>query len=331
MQNERGKIISGMKRFLKGFGVLVAAIGGLLTSACAPQILTPDKTTPSYVTLEMYSGRVLYSSNANIRRPIGMLTNVATAVVVLDWVRAQNVDLNTMIEVPAEALRWQRTNLLKLRAGDRLSLRDALYSALLWDDSACATAAAIACGKTLSKSDPEDAFITEMNKLALRLGMTSTTFKGTNGAVITQSSARDMALLGMYALLDTNLRNITSQHYVTANIYTRAGVRTQVIRNNNRLLNRKQNVDGIKVAQSRSAGSCLMVSSSRASVKRTNPTTGQPGTYGQRLLVVMLGMPSSGARYGTADKFLANGWDAWDRWLPSNDYQDHSKFITLPN
>jgi D-alanyl-D-alanine carboxypeptidase len=137
--------------------------------------------------------------------------------------------------------------------------------------------------------------------------------------------------LGMYALLDTNLRNITSQHYVTANIYTRAGVRTQVIRNNNRLLNRKQNVDGIKVAQSRSAGSCLMVSSSRASVKRTNPTTGQPGTYGQRLLVVMLGMPSSNARYREAARFLRDGRNAWDAWLPTNDYQDRTKFIILPN
>lgn len=320
-----------MKRLLKSFGILASLVGGLAMNSCAPQILTPDKTTPSYVALEVYSGRVLYSSNANIKRPIGMLTNVATAAVVLDWVTAANINLDTIIEVPAEALRWQRTNLLKLRPGDRISLRDALYSALLWDDSACATAAAIACGRSLNASDPEEAFIAEMNKLALRLGMTSTTFKGTNGAVITQSSARDMALLGMYALLDTNLRNITSQSYVTANIYSPQGVRTQLIRNNNRLLPRGQNVDGIKVAQSRSAGSCIMVSSSRASVKRINPTTGKPGTYGQRLLVVMLGMPSSGARYGTAAKFLTNGWDAWDRWLPSNDYQDHSKFISLPN
>lgn len=321
-----------MKRILRSFGILlVSAVSVLTVSSCAPQILTPDQTTPSYVALEVYSGRVLYSSNANIKRPIGMLTNVATAAVVLDWVTARNINLDTIIEVPAEALRWQRTNLLKLRPGDRISLRDALYSALLWDDSACATTAAITCGKALDISDPEEAFITEMNKLALRLGMTSTTFKGTNGAVITQSSARDMALLGMYALLDTNLRNITSQSYVTANIYTPRGVRTQVIRNNNRLLPTGQNVDGIKVAQSRSAGSCIMVSSSRASVKRVNPTTGKPGTYGQRLLVVMLGMPSSGARYGTAAKFLANGWDAWDRWLPSNDYKDHTKFITLPN
>lgn len=319
-----------MKRILKSFCLLAAVASSVLLNACTGYV-TPDQTTPSYVALEVYSGRILYSSNANERRPIGMLSNLATAAVVLDWVRAHNVDLNRMITVPEEAVRWQRTNLLKLRPGEKLSLRDALYSALLWDDSACATAAAIACGRVLSESDPEGAFISEMNKLALRLGMTSTRFKGTNGAIITQSTARDMALLGMYALTKPDMLAITSQRYVTANIYSPMGVRTVSIRNNNRLLPTADNVDGLKVASSRSAGCCLMVTTSRASVKRTNPVNGQPGTYGQRLLVVMLGMPNSSTRYKTAAKFLANGWDAWDAWLPSNDYQDHSKFIILPN
>lgn len=319
-----------MKNILKSFCLLAAAVGSVLQNSCTGYV-TPDQTTPSYVALEVHSGRILYSSNANERRPIGMLSNLATATVVLDWVRAHNVDLNRMITVPQEAVRWQRTNLLKLRPGESLTLRDALYSALLWDDSACATTAAFACGQVLSESDPEGAFISEMNKLALRLGMTSTRFKGSNGAVITQSTARDMALLGMYALTKPEMLAITSQCYVTANVYSPQGVRTATIRNNNRLLPSANSVDGLKVARSRSAGSCLMVTNSRASVKRTNPTNGQPGTYGQRLLVVMLGMPDGSVRDRTAAKFLANGWDAWDAWLPTNDYQDRSKFIILPN
>ncbi len=319
-----------MKNILKSFCLLAVAVSSVLLNACTGYV-TPDQTTPSYVALEVYSGRILYSSNANERRPIGMLSNLATATVVLDWVRAHNVDLNRMITVPQEAVRWQRTNLLKLRPGESLTLRDALYSALLWDDSACATTAAFACGQVLSESDPEGAFISELNKLALRLGMTSTRFKGSNGAVITQSTARDMALLGMYALTKPEMLAITSQRYVTANIYSPQGVRTAAIRNNNRLLPAADNVDGLKVARSRSAGSCLMVTSSRASVKRTNPTNGQPGTYGQRLLIVMLGMPDGSVRDRTAAKFLSNGWDAWDAWLPTNDYQDRSKFIILPN
>lgn len=312
--------------------MLAVAASSLFTqSSCSFGYVKPEDTTPSYVALEVYSGRVLYSSNANIRRPIGMLTNVATAVVVLDWVRAQNVDLNQMVTVPATAVRWPRTNLLKLRAGESLTLRDALYTALLCDDSAAASTAAHACGISLNSRDPEGAFVAQMNHIARRLGMVSTVFKASNGAVITQSSARDMALLGMYALADPNMIAITSQQSAQVTVHSPLGMRGATLRNNNRLLPTSDKVDGLKVATSKSAGSCLMVSSRRASVKRTNPATGQPGTYGQRLLVVILGMPSSRDRYRIAHDFLVNGWAAWDSWLPTNDYKDKSKFIILPH
>lgn len=314
--------------FLCTLGVAVSC----LFSSCAYQsIVTPEQTTPSYVAMEVHSGRVLYASNSNLKRPIGMLTNLATAVVVMDWVKAHGVDMNQLIAVPAEAVVWQRTNLLRLRAGDCISVRDALYSALMWDDSACATTLAHACGRVLSSSNPQGAFVAQMNNLARRLGMTSTVFKGPNGAVITQSSARDMALLGMYAINDTNLLAITAQTGCIVTIHTPYGNRRQTIRNNNKLLSGSGHVDGLKVGQSRSAGSCLMVTARRASVKRINPTTGKEATFAQRLLVVMLGMPSSSSRYQETARFLRDGWNAWDAWLPTNDYMDRSKFILLPN
>ena len=320
-----------MNKALTYLCALGGVISSMLTSCSHQSILTPDKTTPSYIAMEVNSGRVLYSSNSNIKRPIGMLTNLATAVVIMDWVKAHQVDMNRQITVPAQAVAWQRTNLLKLRAGDRISVRDALYSALMWDDSACATALAYACGSTLSNSNPEGAFIAQMNNLARRLGMTSTVFKGTNGAVITQSSARDMALLGIYAINDTDLLAITAQTGCIVTIHSATGDRRQTIRNNNKLLSGSGHVDGLKVGQSRSAGSCLMVTARRASVKRVNPTTGKEATFAQRLLVVMLGMPSSTSRYQETARFLRDGWNAWDAWLPSNDYQDRTKFILLPN
>lgn len=321
-----------MKKLITSVCVAMGILGSMLLSSCTMNsYLTPDKTPPSYVALEINSGRILYASNANVRRPIGMLTNLATAVVVMDWVKAHQVNLNMRIQVPAQAVQWNRTNLLKLRPGDTISLRDALYSALFWDDSACATAAAYACGCSLSNSDPEGAFIAEMNNLARRLGMVSTYFKGSNGAVITQSSARDMALMGMYAIHNPDLLAICSQRSVHVTVYSMYGNHTHVVRNNNRLLGSQWNVDGLKVGQSLSAGSCVMVTSRRASVKRINPLTGKEATYGQRLLVVIMGMPDPRTSYGVAGKFLRDGWDAWDKWLPSNDYQDRTKFIILPD
>jgi hypothetical protein len=65
-------------------------------------------------------------------------------------------------------------------------------------------------------------------------------------------------------------------------------------------------------------------------VRAINPATGKEATFAQRLLVVMLGMPSSNTRYKEASRFLRDGWNAWDAWLPTNDYLDRTKFILLP-
>lgn len=321
-----------MNKLTIAFSSLAVAVGGLFCSCSQNQILTPDKTEPSYVAVETNSGRVLYSNNANVRRPIGMLANVATAVVALDWVNAKGINMDTQITVPAYAVTSQRTNLLKLQPGDTISLRDALYSTVLWDDSACAATVAHACGSSLDSSSPQSAFLAQMNLLANRLGMHSTYFKGVSGTVITQASARDMVLLAMYAIDNPAFLSISSTRSCTVTVHSPTkGSRQHTINNTNKLVGSSEMVEGLKAGSSVSAGSCLMVTARRASVKRINPATGKEGTFGQRIVVVVLGMPNSSARYSNASKFLRDGWDAWEKWLPTNDYQDPTQFILLPN
>lgn len=320
-----------MKKPLTILCSLAVAAAALLSSCTSTDGVRPEDTVPSYVCVEVNSGRVLYASNATQKRPIGMLTNVATACVVTDWVKAADVNLDTLITVPAEATVWPKTNLLKLKAGDKLSIRDALYSTIMWDDSASAVTLAYACGSALSSGNPVGAFVDQMNRLAARLGMHSTYFKGPSGAVVSQSTARDMALLGMYATVNPVLLGVSSRAGETLTVYSPLGSRTQTVRNNNRLLAFSENVDGLKAANSRSAGACLMVTAKRPSIKRPHPVSGVVTTYGQRLMVVMLGMPSSSNRNNTAAKFLRDGWGEWEQWLPTNDLSDSSKFITLPH
>lgn len=320
-----------MKKPLTILCSLAAVATTLLSSCTSTEGVLPENTTPSYVCVEVNSGRLLYASNATEKRPIGMLANLATACVVLDWIKAADVNMDTQITVPQEATQWPKTNLLKLKPGETLSIRDALYSTLMWDDSASAMALAYACGAQLSPHDPAGAFVNQMNRLAARLLMHSTYFRGTSGAVVSQSTARDMALLGMYAIGNPQLLGIASRTSETVTINSPAGSRAQQVRNNNRLLAFSEHVDGLKAAHSRSAGSCLMVTAARPSIKRPHPASGVMSTFGQRLLVVELGMPKSSVRDNTAAKFLRDGWGEWERWLPSNDYADHSKFILLPN
>ena len=313
---------------MKNITTCLAAAGAALCAllcSCSDITENANPAQPSYVALETNSGRILFSSNTNAKRPIGMLANMANAAVAMDWIETQHIDRNRQITVPKEAVRWQHTNLLGLQVGDTISIRDALYATVLTDDSAAAATLAHACGEALSPNAPESAFISQMNKLARSLGMFTTYFKGTNGAVVSQSSARDMALLAVYVANNPSLLAVCSMPSVTVTVN---GTRKVTLHNGNKLIS--SSVDGIKVARSKSAGACVMATSRRSSVRRTNPTTGQQSVYAQRLVAVVLGAPSSQERYNMAARFLRDGWSEWEKWLPTNDIQDRSKFLLLP-
>lgn len=303
----------------------------VMLSACS-QIFPPKtaaEMSPSYIVVETNNERVLFSENANERRPIGMLANIATALVVLDWMKAENLSMDTMLNVTPAACRWPGSNLMQLRPGDKISLRDALHSALMWDDSAAATALACACGYRLSPQDPEGAFLIQMNKLAGAIGMKQTTFKGVNGAVRSTSTARDLVLLGMYAIERPQVQTICSKTSYTAHVVNGMGARPVQITNTNRLL-ASQGVDGIRSAGSGTAGYCIMASAKRGSVKAYNPALGRQSTYAQRLLAVVLGMPTANARNNKAAALLRDGWEAWEIWQSTSDTKNRSMFIHLP-
>ena len=306
-----------------------AAALSILCTSCSeldPTPTPPTERAPSYLAVETYSGRILHTGNPNERRPIGMLANVATALVVLDWVNARGVNMDRELTVPAEACKWPQTNLLRLQPGDRISLRDALHSTIMWDDSACAATLAHACGSAIDSSDPQGAFISQMNQMGRAIGMKSTRFKGASGAVITQSDAHDMARLGMYAMQKPGFRSICSQRSYVATVNHSRSV---TIVNSNQLLT-NSSVDGVRAARSGMAGACLLASANRASVKLMSPVSGKEETYPQRLLIVILGAHTSQSRYKVASLLLRDCWKTWEEWQKTGDYTDSSKFITVP-
>ncbi len=287
---------------------------------------------PSYVAVESNTGRVIYAFNANKRRKIGMLTNLATAAVIADWAKSRNIDMCSMMTVPAEALQWNQTgtNLLKLQAGDQISVRDALYSALLWDDSASAITLAYRCGMDIKPSNPIAGFVVQMNQLASRLGMVNTYFEAAHGATASRSTARDMALLSMYIQQKPAIQLITTQTTANCTIIQRSGVaRSAQIQNKNLLLVQNHDVDGLKATGSAEAGGCLIASVRRPSIKRPDPKTGEELTYPQNMVIVILGMGDK-VRYKAANDFMKDGWSVWENWRTTYDTSELNKFINLP-
>lgn len=75
----------------------------LLTLACVFQFSAQAQERPSYIAIEANSGKLLFSSNAEEKRPVASLSQVATAMVALDWVARTRLPLDTFIAVPQEA------------------------------------------------------------------------------------------------------------------------------------------------------------------------------------------------------------------------------------
>lgn len=97
----------------------------LLTLACVFQFSAQAQERPSYIAIEANSGKLLFSSNAEEKRPVASLSQVATAMVALDWVARTRLPLDTFIAVPQEAFGLRAGNPMDLQPGDRLTLRDA--------------------------------------------------------------------------------------------------------------------------------------------------------------------------------------------------------------
>ena len=308
----------------------------LLTLACAFQFSAQAQEKPSYIAIEANSGKLLFSSNAEARRPVASLSQVATAMVTLDWVTRTRLPLDTFITVPQEAFGLRAGNPMDLQPGDRLTLRDALYSTLLGSDNVSALTIASFVGRDLvsrrGSGTPIAAFVSEMNNLARSLRMTKTRFTAPHGLdagnAVSTSCALDMALLGMYSMQNPAFCYIVSQ------ASRRIGVQSQTkgttmydISNNNKMMS-TPGVDGIKAGSSRAAGQCLLLSATRNAIARRSPQTGTEVIYPQRMIIAVLG---TGERYSLARQMLNTGWRVWENWQASGmDMKDPKEFVQLP-
>lgn len=308
----------------------------LLTLACIFQFSAQAQERPSYIAIEANSGKLLFSSNAEARRPVASLSQVATAMVTLDWVARTRLPLDTFIAVPQEAFGLRAGNPMDLQPGDRLTLRDALYSTLLGSDNVSALTIASFVGRDLVSrrggGSPIGAFVTEMNNLARSLRMFKTRFTAPHGLDVgndvSTSCALDMALLGVYSMQNPAFCYIVSQASRRIGVQSQTkGMTMYDISNNNKLMS-SSGVDGIKAGTSRAAGSCLLLSVTRNAISRRSPQTGTEVIYPQRMIIVVLG---SAERYPLARQMMDTGWRVWENWQASGmDMRDPKEFVQLP-
>jgi D-alanyl-D-alanine carboxypeptidase (penicillin-binding protein 5/6) len=263
---------------------------------------------------------VLLASNSEKKRPIAGLAKIAAAKVALDWAKVSQTPLTTMVTVPDTALYFLGANPMGLHPGDRLSMRDAIYSAMLGSDDMAMHALAFHIGQALlvrrqRQGDPQKTFVKEMNTLAHTLGMRRTHFATPYGLhqsswKKTYSTAADMARLTVYSMRDSGFTFYVKQKSRKISVLTaQGGSRSYTVHNTNKLLGELQ-INGVKTGLSADAGQCLAVNSHKTPVV-TKLGDGRSRVRRRDLVVVVLG---SLDRFNQARMLVNQGWKAFDQW-----------------
>ncbi len=298
---------------------LLIAKAAIPLMGCVSQNLSAQ-APESVMVMEAHSGKILIASNAGAKRPVASLTKIATASVAIDWANATGVDMGKHhITVPATASLLGGPNPMKLQPGDRLTMRDALYSALLGSDNFAALALADHVGREVlnrrgRQGDPVREFVTEMNKLAAALGMSDTRFTNPHGLDTGRgagvSTAADMAKLSVDSMRRPAFTFIVRQKSRQVSVFGPGGKREFRVPNTNQLIG-EQGILGIKTGSTSAAGPCLATCMERDPLVRQMPD-GTKGVTPRRLIVVVLNSPD---RFNRTRSLLRQGWHNYDAWL----------------
>lgn len=276
----------------------------------------PRAAASSWMIVDDNTGHVLAASGQNEKRQIASLTKIASALVVMDWAEATGTSLANLVSVPPEISNVGGVNPCDLQPGDRVSLRDLLYSAMMSSDNHAAYTLAWNVGSRLPNAEglpPADNFTAHMNALARQLGMKRTLFLNPHGLdnmeTPPHSTAADLARLTRYAYQHAGFNFYVSQPTREISIQGVDGTaRGFLLRNTNELLGR-DGIDGVKTGRTNRAGDCIVLSADRPpeAVERD----GQKIAIPRRIIVVLLG---SAERFSEGLALVQRGWGLHESW-----------------
>jgi D-alanyl-D-alanine carboxypeptidase (penicillin-binding protein 5/6) len=274
-----------------------AAAFSLATTAPAK---APPFETPARVAylIDLSSGAVLLSKNADVRMPPASMAKMMTTNVAFELVKKGDLKLDKKCTVRPET--WQRWHgpqagsTMFLSPNEQVTVDELLKGiiTLSGNDASVVLAECIA--------GTEDAFANVMNDNAKRLGLTNSRFGNSNGwpdEGRTYVSARDLATLARAEI--ENYPDLYRKYYSLTE-YTHGqtlGSGTAITQaNRNPLLGRVAGADGLKTGHTEEAGYGF---------------TGSAEQNGRRLIMVVAGLDSFNQRISESVRLMQWGFNAW--------------------
>ena len=216
-----------------------------------------DVDGKAYIVIKADSDQILYSKNPDKKLPIASVTKIMTAIVFLE-----NSDLSKKIVYTRKAQKTAFAN-LNYPVNTKLTSYDALKAMLL--PSSNDMAMAIACSSN-SRAD----FILKMNEKAEELGMKNTNFVNVHGLdnYNHYSTARDLSILGIYAMKKEVFRKLIANDKALITIYNNGKkIKKEVRSTYTDFYKDIKGADGIKTGTTKRAGSCFVGTAKQNNVR----------------------------------------------------------------
>jgi len=275
--------------------LLVTAAAVLLGSAAPARAPQFDTSAPVAFLIDVNSGAILFSKDADRRFPPASLAKMMTSEVAFELIDGGQLPLNKMCSVRPET--WQKWHsqgsTMFLSPGEQVSVENLLHGiiTLSGNDASVVLAECIA--------GTEEAFTDQMNTLAAKLGMKSSHFGTANGwpdEDRTMVTARDLATLARATV--EHHPKLYKQFYGQANFSWGKTMGGNAITQDNRnpILGHVAGADGLKTGHTEEAGYGF---------------TGSAEQNGRRLIEVLAGMSSWNQRVQESTRLIEWGFNAW--------------------
>ncbi len=246
-------------RKITAFILIAAVVLCCISTNAAGEITAkdiPETSAESAILICADNGRVLYEKAADKQLAIASITKIMTGLIALEYAQRNDKVITFESSMQAEG------SSLYLKVGEKLKVTELVKGLLCVSGNDAANALAIGiAGST-------EAFAEIMNKKAARLGMTNTHFVTPSGLDDKEhySSARDMALLCIYAMNNKSFADIVSQKNLEVS-YEYPENKKQQCTNHNRLLSEYQGCIGIKTGYTSKAGRTLTSCAERDGIR----------------------------------------------------------------
>ena len=280
-----------MKRAFFVATAAVIVIAGA-APARAPQFET---TAPIAYLLDLNSGAVLFSKDADRKFPPASLAKMMTSEVAFELMDSGQLPLNKSCTVRPET--WQKWHspgsTMFLSANEQVSVENLLHGiiTLSGNDASVVLAECIA--------GTEESFTDQMNALAQKLGMSNSHFGTANGwpdEGRTYVTARDLATLARATI--EHHPKLYKQFYSQESFSWGQTMGGNAITQDNRnpILGHVAGADGLKTGHTEEAGYGF---------------TGSAEQNGRRLIEVLAGMKSWNERVQQSTRLIQWGFNAW--------------------